>query len=67
MIGWATQIHVLLEVAQMAEEKLGIKCEVIDLQSILPWDEETVCNVRSPFRSLTVDCLVLCRSPTSTN
>ncbi|XP_053603507.1 2-oxoisovalerate dehydrogenase subunit beta, mitochondrial [Plodia interpunctella] len=44
LIGWGTQIHVLLEVAQMAEEKLGIKCDVIDLQSILPWDEETVCN-----------------------
>lgn len=44
LIGWGTQIHVLLEVAQMAEEKHGIKCDVIDLQSILPWDEETVCN-----------------------
>ncbi|XP_026321929.1 2-oxoisovalerate dehydrogenase subunit beta, mitochondrial isoform X2 [Hyposmocoma kahamanoa] len=44
LIGWGTQIHVLLEVAQMAETNLGIKCEVIDLMSILPWDEETVCN-----------------------
>ncbi|KAH9630015.1 hypothetical protein HF086_001485 [Spodoptera exigua] len=42
--GWGTQVHVLLEVAQIAEEKLGVKCDVIDLQSILPWDEETVCN-----------------------
>ncbi|XP_059047766.1 2-oxoisovalerate dehydrogenase subunit beta, mitochondrial [Achroia grisella] len=44
LVAWGTQIHVLLEVAQMAEEKLGVRCEVIDLQSILPWDEETVCN-----------------------
>ncbi|KAF9411719.1 hypothetical protein HW555_009548 [Spodoptera exigua] len=44
LIGWGTQVHVLLEVAQIAEEKLGVKCDVIDLQSILPWDEETVCN-----------------------
>ncbi|KAJ8733095.1 hypothetical protein PYW08_001393 [Mythimna loreyi] len=44
LIGWGTQVHVLLEVAQMAEEKLGVKCDVIDLQSILPWDEDTVCN-----------------------
>ncbi|XP_035439062.2 2-oxoisovalerate dehydrogenase subunit beta, mitochondrial [Spodoptera frugiperda] len=44
LIGWGTQVHVLLEVAQIAEEKLGVKCDVIDLQSILPWDEDTVCN-----------------------
>lgn len=35
----------MMEVAQMAKEKLGINCEVIDLMSILPWDQETVCNV----------------------
>ncbi|KOB78274.1 putative 2-oxoisovalerate dehydrogenase, beta subunit [Operophtera brumata] len=45
LIGWATQIHVLLEVAQMAEQTLGVACEVIDLQTILPWDEETVCSI----------------------
>ncbi|XP_013184538.1 2-oxoisovalerate dehydrogenase subunit beta, mitochondrial [Amyelois transitella] len=44
LVGWGTQVHVLLEVARMADEKLGVKCDVIDLQSILPWDEETVCN-----------------------
>ncbi|KAL0833067.1 hypothetical protein ABMA28_001179 [Loxostege sticticalis] len=44
LIGWGTQLHVLLEVADLADQKLGVKCEVIDLMSILPWDEETVCN-----------------------
>ncbi|CAH2070827.1 unnamed protein product, partial [Iphiclides podalirius] len=44
LIGWGTQIHVLLEVAEMAEKDLGVRCEVIDLMSILPWDEDTVCN-----------------------
>ncbi|XP_063824424.1 2-oxoisovalerate dehydrogenase subunit beta, mitochondrial [Ostrinia nubilalis] len=44
LIGWGTQIHVLLEVAQLAQDKLGLACDVIDLMSILPWDEETVCN-----------------------
>ena len=41
-LGWGTQVHVLREVAQLAQEKLGVSCEVIDLVSILPWDEETV-------------------------
>ncbi|CAK1546314.1 unnamed protein product [Leptosia nina] len=44
LVAWGTQVHVLLQVADMASEKLGINCEVIDLMSILPWDEETVCN-----------------------
>lgn len=34
------------EVANMAQEKLGVSCELIDLQTILPWDSETVCKVR---------------------
>lgn len=42
LIGWGTQVHVLREVAEMAKEKLKISCEVIDLVSILPWDQETV-------------------------
>lgn len=45
LIGWGTQVHVLREVAEMAKEQLKVKCELIDLVSILPWDRETVCNV----------------------
>ena len=44
LIGYGTQIHVLHEVAQLAQSKLGVSCEVIDLVSILPWDRETVFN-----------------------
>lgn len=33
------------EVAAMAQEKLGVSCEVIDLRTILPWDVDTVCKV----------------------
>lgn len=45
LIGWGTQVHVLLAAADLAKEELGVNCEVIDLVSILPWDKETVCNV----------------------
>lgn len=45
VIAWGTQVHVLKEVADLAKEKYGINCEVIDLVSILPWDKETICNV----------------------
>lgn len=45
MVGWGTQLHVLLETAELAQQQLNASCEVIDLQSIMPWDVETVANV----------------------
>ncbi|KAJ8674125.1 hypothetical protein QAD02_005387 [Eretmocerus hayati] len=44
VIGWGTQVHVLLEVAEMIHKEIGASCEVIDLRSILPWDSDTVCE-----------------------
>lgn len=44
VIGWGTQVHVLREVCQLAEDKLNISCELIDLVTILPWDKETIVN-----------------------
>ncbi|KAG7273651.1 hypothetical protein CRUP_018130 [Coryphaenoides rupestris] len=44
LVAWGTQIHVMREVATMAQEKLGVSCELIDLQTILPWDTETICK-----------------------
>uniref|UniRef100_A0A7E4W6R5 2-oxoisovalerate dehydrogenase subunit beta, mitochondrial n=1 Tax=Panagrellus redivivus TaxID=6233 RepID=A0A7E4W6R5_PANRE len=44
LLAWGTQLHVVLEVANIAKEKLGIDAEVIDLQSIAPWDVDTVAN-----------------------
>ncbi|CAL1153623.1 unnamed protein product [Cladocopium goreaui] len=41
LIGWGNQVNRLLQAAQLAE-KQGISCEVLDLQSLVPWDEETV-------------------------
>ncbi|XP_071454190.1 2-oxoisovalerate dehydrogenase subunit beta, mitochondrial [Hetaerina americana] len=42
LIGWGTQVHVLLEVAALAQEQHSISCEVIDLVSILPFDKNTI-------------------------
>ncbi|GAB6018393.1 hypothetical protein CHUAL_000109 [Chamberlinius hualienensis] len=44
LIGWGTQVHVLREVCQLAQDKLNVSCELIDLCTILPWDKETVIN-----------------------
>ncbi|KAM8779052.1 2-oxoisovalerate dehydrogenase subunit beta, mitochondrial isoform 4-T4 [Rhynchonycteris naso] len=44
MVAWGTQVHVIREVASMAQEKLGVSCEIIDLRTILPWDVDTVCK-----------------------
>ncbi|XP_069130568.1 2-oxoisovalerate dehydrogenase subunit beta, mitochondrial-like [Argopecten irradians] len=44
MVGWGTQVHVLREVAQLAQEKLNVSCELIDLRTILPWDQDTIIN-----------------------
>lgn len=51
LVGWGTQVHVLLEVADLAQEKFNVSCEVIDLVSILPWDTELVCKVGNPISS----------------
>lgn len=42
IIAWGGQVHVALEAAQLVREKHGKSCEVIDLQTILPWDEKTI-------------------------
>ncbi|VDN56547.1 unnamed protein product [Dracunculus medinensis] len=42
LVGWGTQLHVLLDAAEIAEKDHGISCEVIDLRTILPWDVDTI-------------------------
>ena len=46
IVGWGSQIYVLEHAVRMAEEKLGVSCELIDLRTISPWDIETVEKVR---------------------
>ncbi|VDN95021.1 unnamed protein product [Brugia pahangi] len=42
VVSWGTQLHVALDAAKVAEEEIGVSCEVIDLRTILPWDIDTV-------------------------
>lgn len=58
LIGWGNQVNRLLEAADLAKED-GVSCEVIDLMSILPWDEECVLeSVRKTGR-----CIVAHEAP----
>merc|ERR1712216_568641 len=41
IIGYGAQVHVLADACKLAAED-GISCELIDLQSVLPWDRDTV-------------------------
>lgn len=42
IVSWGALVHTTLEAADMVQEKLNKSCEVIDLQTILPWDQETI-------------------------
>lgn len=53
MVGYGTQLYVMQQAADLAREKLGVDCEIIDLQTIVPWDRETVFeSVRKTGRCL---------------
>ncbi len=41
LLAWGAQVEVIEKAAALAAE-IGILCEIIDLRSILPWDNETV-------------------------
>lgn len=42
LVGWGAQVQRLQKACDLAKEKDGIECELIDLQTILPWDVEAV-------------------------
>lgn len=43
LVGWGNQVNVLKKVAADAQ-KLGISAEIIDLRTLLPWDQDKVIN-----------------------
>eukprot|EP01119_Soliformovum_irregulare_P001619 TRINITY_DN11345_c0_g1_i1.p1 TRINITY_DN11345_c0_g1~~TRINITY_DN11345_c0_g1_i1.p1 ORF type:complete len:382 (-),score=84.85 TRINITY_DN11345_c0_g1_i1:71-1216(-) len=42
IVGWGAQTLILQKACEMAEEKLKVSCELIDLQTLAPWDVDTV-------------------------
>jgi 2-oxoisovalerate dehydrogenase E1 component beta subunit len=42
VVGWGGQLRVLKVACDLAKTQYGIDCELIDLQTILPWDKETI-------------------------
>lgn len=41
VVGWGAQMRVLEEACGYAED-IGISCELIDLQTIFPWDADAI-------------------------
>mmetsp|Transcript_33261 Transcript_33261/g.75791 ORF Transcript_33261/g.75791 Transcript_33261/m.75791 type:complete len:342 (+) Transcript_33261:51-1076(+) len=41
LVAWGNQVHRMVQAAELVVEK-GVSCEVIDMQTLIPWDEEQV-------------------------
>ena len=52
VLGYGSQIQILRQACEMAQSELGVSCELIDLRTILPWDEDTVIQVNVTFCTL---------------
>jgi 2-oxoisovalerate dehydrogenase E1 component beta subunit len=45
IVGWGSQLYVLETAIKMAKKQVpGLTVDLIDLRTIYPWDQETVCN-----------------------
>lgn len=42
VVGWGGQLRLLEKACNLAKEQYGIDAELIDLQTILPWDVSTI-------------------------
>eukprot|EP00040_Diaphanoeca_grandis_P003955 m.26495 g.26495 ORF g.26495 m.26495 type:complete len:387 (-) comp15427_c0_seq1:97-1257(-) len=61
LIGWGSQLQILRAAADMATAQHGVSCELIDLRTIMPWDQETV--IKSVLK--TGRCVVAHEAPIS--
>lgn len=43
LVAWGAQVGRMQAAADRAKDELGVSCEIIDLQSIAPWDADAVC------------------------
>eukprot|EP00918_Siedleckia_nematoides_P081119 GHVU01177993.1.p1 GENE.GHVU01177993.1~~GHVU01177993.1.p1 ORF type:complete len:260 (+),score=54.18 GHVU01177993.1:199-978(+) len=42
IVGWGGQVHRILKAADIAEKEFGVSVEIVDLQTLLPWDRDAV-------------------------
>lgn len=56
VVAWGVQVHKTIEAAEKLARHSGVECEVIDLRTIVPLDEETIyASVRKTGRLLVVE------------
>lgn len=42
VVTYGSQVNVALKAGKLLSEQFGIECEIIDLRTVVPWDEEAV-------------------------
>jgi len=62
VVSWGAILHECDEAAKLAHEQDGISVEIIDLQTILPWDRETIAKSVEKTGKL-----IVCHEATLTN
>jgi pyruvate/2-oxoglutarate/acetoin dehydrogenase E1 component len=58
VVGYGSQIQVLRAACDAAKKQLGVSCELIDLRTILPWDQQTIVEVFGIRRQIRT-CLIV--------
>jgi len=54
IVGWGAHLQTIQLAVDKAASEDGISCEIIDLQTIMPWDEQTIMDSVAKTRRLLI-------------